>query len=78
MTNTTDEGMASLAAQPTAGALSSRSRGNLEEEFKDWDKSVKPIFMVKNCDGSFADQSCVAQPSNVHNDGKTIFFLSPE
>ena len=47
-------------------------------EFKDWDKSVKPIFMVKKCDGSYADQSCVAQPSNVHNDGKTIFFLSPE
>ena len=47
-------------------------------EFKDWDKSVKPIFMVKNCDGSYEDQPCVTQPSNVHNDGKTIFFLSPE
>jgi len=47
-------------------------------EFKDWDKSVKPIFVVKNCDGSYADQSCVTQPTIVHNDGKAIFFLTPE
>ena len=47
-------------------------------EFKDWDKSVKPIFVVKNCDGSYVDQSCVAQPTRVHNDGKVIFFLTPE
>ena len=47
-------------------------------EFKDWDKSVKPMFMVKSGDGNDVDQSLVVQPSQVHNDGKAIFFLTPE
>ena len=63
-----------------ATPLKSCERGGrkvvMVSEFKDWDKSVRPRFLLTDANGETV-KATLTQPTEYHNDGKAIYFLTP-
>ena len=79
----TDTGSKTVGALDVSDAtpLLSCERGGrkvvMVSMFKDWDKSVRPVFCLTDREGNRIDYSGLFQPTEFNNDGKAISFITP-